>query len=254
MFLELGVPTFVEKPMTRSLADAEAMVSLARTKGARLHVGHIERYHPAYLLARDWLQRPRYIQAQRFSPFRYRSADIDVVLDLMIHDLDLVLAHAAEDPARVDAVGMSVLFAHADRASARLEFADGCVAELDASRVATGVVRKMQIFTADEILALNFGERTCRRLRPSEPLREARKSVAALEKPAEGDLKKIPQDLYAVETLATPAEEEPLHAELSAFVRAVQGKEPPLVDGEHALRVMRAAERIRQEIREHRWT
>jgi predicted dehydrogenase len=251
--LERGIHTLVEKPIARSVAETEQLVQAAGKKNVILQVGHIERFNPAFQAASGWIRNPRLIDIERAAPFRFRSADIDVVLDVMIHDLDLVLALVASDPVKVDAAGRPLMFAHTDLATARLEFDGGCVAHVTANRVAAEQRRRFRAYMDDGTVSIDFAERTCQRATLTEEMARAVKSAPKTESPTEEDLRRFPQEFYRVQTVAATQGREPLEAELDAFLKAVRGEAPTVVPGEHALRVMRVAEKIQREIRGHRW-
>lgn len=253
-FLERGIPTLIEKPLAKRIEEAEDLVRVARARHTVLQVGHIERFNPAFQIVQERIRRPRFVESYRVSPFPYRSVDIDVVLDVMIHDIDIILHIVRSDLKRVDAVGVALLFKHEDMANARLEFEDGCVANVTASRVATATARKLKVYSEDAYIGIDFKDRTARVLRMSESLKAALQQVdrgAAV--PKEEDLRKIPPELYAVEELRMQQPREPLEEELESFVQAAQGKRAPAVPGEHGLRAMKVADAVLREIREHRW-
>jgi predicted dehydrogenase len=155
-FLEHGVHVFVEKPMTRSSEEAETLVGLAEKRGLKLQVGHIERFNPALLAAREKLGRVRFIECHRLAPFKPRGADVDVVLDVMIHDLDVILSLVDGVPEKVAAVGLNVLTTTTDIANARIDFAGGAVANVTASRVSTSAQRKFRVFQHNQYLSIDF--------------------------------------------------------------------------------------------------
>src|SRR5689334_16657603 len=148
-FLERGVAVLVEKPIARSLVEAQELLAAARASGAILAVGHTERYNPAVAAVLPLVTRPRFIEVHRLGAFPDRSLDIDVVFDLMIHDLDVILSMVKSEVAAVDAVGVPVLTSRYDIANARLRFADGCIANVTASRISRERVRKIRFFQAD---------------------------------------------------------------------------------------------------------
>ena len=156
-FLAAGVPVLVEKPMARSLAEADEMIAAAARAGAVLAVGHTERFNPAVAAARPLLADPRFIEVHRLGTFPERSLDIDVVFDLMIHDLDVVLSLVDAEVESIEAVGVPVLTGRVDIANARLRFANGCIANLTASRISRDRVRKIRFFSR---------RRTCRSTTP----------------------------------------------------------------------------------------
>jgi predicted dehydrogenase len=247
--LQRGVATLIEKPIGRTLDEAEALVRAAQERRAVLQVGHIERFNPVFLAAAEHLQRPRFIEATRRSPFRFRSADIDVVLDVMIHDLDLILSLVPSEPLRVRASGRALMFAHTDSALARIEFADGTAAHLSSSRVAEEMRRELRVVTDRAVVSIDFGARTLRVASLTDEAKTALGSAPRTDSPSEEDLARLPREFYRTETI-TANGREPLEAELDSFLRAVRGEAPSVVPGEHALRVMRLAAEIQREIRE----
>lgn len=251
-FIERKIPVLVEKPLAKTIEQAETLVKLARKHGTTLAVGHVERFNPAVVAARGRIERPRFIEAHRISPFRFRSTDIDVVMDLMIHDIDIILHLVSADLARVDAVGVSLLFGHEDIANARLEFADGCVANLTASRVSDRQMRKIRIFSENCYVSIDTLEKQVLVYRTTAQLAEALSRLPRDREPSFEDIAAIPREFYSVEQAQLP-EEEPLAAELRSFVAAVRERREPEVPGEHGVRAMKAAETILAEIRAHRW-
>ena len=156
-----GRHMLVEKPMAVTVAEADAMIAAARRAGVTLQVGQVERFNPALLAARPHVSAPKFIEAHRLAVFQPRSLDVDVVFDLMIHDLDAVLDFVGAAPVSVSAVGVAVLSGNEDIANARLEFADGCVANLTASRVSQDRLRRIRFFQGDAYLSVDLFEKTC---------------------------------------------------------------------------------------------
>jgi len=251
-FLSQGIPALVEKPLTKTIDEGEELCRIAREKKVVLQVGHVERFNPAVTAVLDVIKKPRFIEVHRLSPFRFRSSDIDVVLDLMIHDLDIVL-HLTRNPlVRVDAVGMSLLFGKEDMANARLEFEDGCVANLTASRISEKSMRKTRIFSEDCYVTVDTLAKEAWIYRTTPQLGEA---LAKLPKDRDlnlADLATIPKEFYSVQEVKLP-EEEPLARELQSFLDAVEHRREAVVPGEHGVRAMKAAETILKEMRAHRW-
>jgi len=211
--LEAGVHVLVEKPIARTLEEADALIALAAQRGARLAVGHIERYNPAFAALRGMLLRPLFVEAERLAQFQPRGTEVDVVLDLMVHDIDLVLSMADSEIAAISACGYKVITDSIDIASARIEFADGSVANLSASRVSQAAVRKLRAFGRD--------------MYASADLRGARLRVVRRMDGAE----------IAAEERAFP-DADALRDEIDSFVAAVrEGREPevPGADGRRAL-------------------
>ncbi|MCF8150756.1 MAG: Gfo/Idh/MocA family oxidoreductase [Burkholderiaceae bacterium] len=157
--LAAGAHVLAEKPITVTVAEADELIALAEAKQLVLQVGHLERFNPAWLAVRDKIKRPVFIEAHRMAPFKPRGIDVSVVLDLMIHDLDLILPLVASPVADLRASGVSVLTDGVDIANARIEFANGCVANLTASRTSTASLRRLRVFQHHEYISVDFGER-----------------------------------------------------------------------------------------------
>lgn len=222
-FLERGTAVLVEKPMARSLAEADELVEAARTSGATLAVGHTERYNPAVAAVMPLVTSPRFIEVHRLGVFPDRSLDIDVVFDLMIHDLDIVLALVGSDVSSVEAVGVPVLTQKFDIANARLRFASGCIANITASRISRERVRKIRFFQPDAYISIDYAAQEV------EGWRLVRSESA---KPR-------------IEGGALPVErDEPLKRELADFVDAARTRRTPLVDGDAGRRALELATRI----------
>lgn len=251
-FLDRGIPTLVEKPLAKTIAEGEELVKIARSRGTILAVGHVERFNPAVAAACRVIQKPRFIEVHRLSPFRGRSADIDVVMDLMIHDIDIVM-HLTKSPlARVDAVGVALLFGREDIANARLEFEDGCVANLTASRISVQTMRKIRVFTEDGYVTIDTLAKEAWMYKSTPQLADAIKKLPQDRELTIADLATIPKEFYSVDRVSIP-EAEPLASELAGFVECAKAKREPEVTGEHGVRAMRAAEQILAEMRAHRW-
>jgi predicted dehydrogenase len=251
-FLERGIPALVEKPLAKTIGEGEDLCRIARARSVVLQVGHVERFNPAVTAVLDVIKRPRFIEVHRLSPFRFRSSDIDVVMDLMIHDLDIVL-HLARSPlSRVDAVGMALLFGKEDIANARLEFDDGCVANLTASRISDKSMRKTRIFSEDCYVTVDTLAKEAWIYRTTPQLGDA---LAKLPKDRDlslADLATIPKEFYSIQEVKLE-DQEPLARELHSFLEAVEHGQEPVVPGEHGVRAMKAAETILTEMRAHRW-
>jgi predicted dehydrogenase len=215
--LEAGIHVLVEKPVAATLAEADALLAAAKKGGALLAVGHQQRFNPAFRALADALGKPLYIDCERLSGFKQRGIDVDVVIDLMIHDLDLVLAMARSELAQVSACGFQVLTDSIDIASVRLEFADGCVANLSASRVSQQPVRKLRVFQADGYASADLQAGRLRIAR-----RDARQGGIA-------------------EDELVFADRDELRAEIANFVEAVRGARAPLVGGEDGRRALALA-------------
>jgi predicted dehydrogenase len=251
-FLDRGIATLVEKPLATSIEEGEELVALSRKRRAPLQVGHVERFNPAVRAVEGKIGRPRFIEAHRLSPFKFRSTDIDVVMDLMIHDLDLVLHFANSPLKRIDAVGVSLLFGPEDLANARLEFENGCVANLTASRISDKSMRKIRVFSENVYASIDTLEKSVRLYRTTRDLAKALAALPADREPSLADLASIPREFYSIEEMDLP-DEEPLAAELKAFVESARSGSEPVVPGEDGVRAMRAAEEVIREMRAHRW-
>jgi predicted dehydrogenase len=252
-FLARGIATMIEKPLATSLADAEALVALARETSAVIQVGHIERFNPALSILDGLPLRPRYIASERLSSYTFRSTDIGVVLDLMIHDLDLILALVPAPVRSVAAVGVSVFGGHEDIANARIEFADGCVASLSASRASYVAARKMRLWGAEGYATIDFATRHGTVVQPSEQLRLGHLDLAGVDLSQPAAVKEhVFGKILRVDQVQTEGRE-PLVLELDDFVRSVRERARPLVSGEEALRAMRLADQILQGINSHEW-
>lgn len=176
--LAAGLHVLVEKPVTVTVAEADELIALAAEQKCILQVGHLERYNPAWLAVRDKIAAPLFFEAHRMAPFKPRGIDVSVVLDLMIHDLDLILPLVASPLKEIRASGVSVLTDGVDIANARLEFANGCVANITASRTSTASLRRMRIFQHNEYLSVDFGERKISVTRKSDALIEGESPIA----------------------------------------------------------------------------
>jgi predicted dehydrogenase len=254
-FLERGVHALVEKPLATSLNDAEALVRLAREHDAILQVGHIERFNPALRVWQESGLRARYIQAERLSTYTFRSTDIGVVLDLMIHDIDLVLSMVRAEVAAVSAVGLSVFGGFEDVASARLWFDDGTVADLAASRASMHAVRKLRVWSEQGYAALDFKTKQGLVVHPGDALRAGELQLDEVDL---ADSEAVKRHLFGKVLQVERRDEssdtrEPLALELQEFADAVRSGRPPRVSGVEALRAMRVADLVIQGIATHPW-
>ncbi len=253
-FVAAGKPVLIEKPIAPSSAEAQTLIDLARQAGTTVQVGHTERFNPAVEAMRRFEIVPKFIQAHRISPFTFRSADVGVVLDMMIHDIDLVLMMVGAEPVDVLAVGVNVLGAPEDIANARLSFANGCVANLTASRLAVKSERKMWIFSEQAYLSVDYGKKVGFVAKKSENLdliQMARELDAKdlAEFAANVDYAKLPK----IEQLVVDETTEPLRRQAEAFYRCVAEGAEPVVSGSAGLAAVRCAEAITASIKSHRW-
>jgi predicted dehydrogenase len=254
-FLRHGIDVLVEKPIAATLEQANALVELAAAKDALLQVGHIERFNPALIAARPHLTSPKYIRAERYSPYSFRSTDIGVVHDMMIHDIDLVLSLVPAAIERVEALGISILGEHEDCVQARLTFADGCVADLSANRVSPTTRRDMQVWSADGCAHLDFAAREAVLYLPSPTLRYGTSPLERAREPG-ANLEQIRTEMFGTyikvhRPTVTPHDQ--LTEELLAFTDSVRTRRRPLVDGVQAARAMAAAGQILERIAAQPW-
>ena len=227
--LDMGIDVLIEKPMARTVREADELIGAAERNRRILQVGHVERFNPAVLVVEPLVNRPLFFEVHRLGVFTPRSLDVDVIYDLMIHDLDILLALVKEPVVEVKAVGIPVLTKKVDIAHARLEFAGGAVANVTASRVSTERVRKMRFFQQHEYLSLDYARRDALRIGVKRP---------------------GPQPEFAFEKLPAPAVE-PLRAEVEAFVEAVRTRAAPKTDGLSGRAALELATRVMESIREH---
>jgi predicted dehydrogenase len=221
--LDAGVHILVEKPVTRTVQEAAELVELAARRARVFQVGHLERFNPAILAVRDQVTRPLFIESDRLAVFKPRGIDVNVVLDVMIHDIDLILSFARSDITSVRASGFPVLTSAVDIANARIEFADGCVADVSASRVSQSSLRKLRIFQPDQYISIdceNFHVRT------------VRKDGAGIG----------PDGMPRIVSAERQFEKaDPLLAEIRSFLEAARTGQPPPVSGEDGQRALEVA-------------
>jgi predicted dehydrogenase len=234
MLLDAGFDVLVEKPMAASLKEADALIASAKRAGRILQIGHVERFNAAVTAAQTILARPLFFEVHRLGVFTPRSLDIDVIYDLMIHDLDILLSFVNAPVTDLKSVGIPVITNKVDIAHARLEFSTGAVANLTASRVSTERVRKMRFFQEHEYISLDFTRQDVLRIRvqPGEPVSKNGQPQIQFEK--------LP---------GTPGE--PLEAELRAFLQSVRTRKAPVVDGAAGRWALELADQVMAGILEH---
>ncbi len=252
--LSRGVSVLVEKPMAATLSEARDMESAAQASDATLQIGHIMRFTPAVLAVREMNVEPKFVEVHRLSPFSFRSLDVGVVLDMMIHDIDLVLELTSGRIEKVDAVAFALVGKTEDICNARVTFDDGCVANLTASRVAMKTMRKVRIFSPQGYIALDFDRNYGLLIVKSPDFDPAALDADKLKGQSLDQLKGLMLDKFFTMREMELTGEEPLKAEVRSFVNAVRTKTPPLVSAEDGIRSMEAAERILEAVRAHKWT
>lgn len=221
-FLDNKIHILVEKPFTSTLEEADALIKKAEENGLILQVGHIERFNSAFSATKKLIKEPKFIECHRLSPFPNRSLDVGAVLDIMIHDIDIVLGLVPSKIKNIESVGINVLTRFEDIANSRISFENGCVANLTASRVSDEVMRKIRIFQEDTYISLDYKE-----------------AKASVYKKDSGGIKK--EDL--------PIEkEQPLKEELNSFIECVEQHKPPLVSGRVAREALKVALQIQEQI------
>ena len=227
--LEAGVDVLVEKPMARTLAEADQMIATAERRGRILQVGHLERFNPAVEAASAIARGPLFFEAHRLSPFSPRSLDVDVVMDLMIHDLDIVLSLVDSEVEEIRAVGLAVLTPQFDISNVRISFENGCVANFTASRVSTERVRKLRWFQPQEYISVDYARQDA--------------IVIAVEKTGGAPM--------LSHRRLEPPQQEPLRRQLESFLECVRERRTPLVSGKNGRRALGLAHQIQQEMDRH---
>jgi len=229
--LSQGIDVLVEKPMTSTLQDARELIDLADRQKAILQVGHLERFNGAVLALEKYINDPRFIESHRIAPFVDRGVDVDVVLDLMIHDIDIILSLVKSRVRRIEAVGVPVISSKIDIANARLEFENGCLANVTASRVSLKKERKIRVFQKNAYFSLNYAD--------------SQLYSCTIEKDAEKN-KQYP--FHVVRNDIPVQEIEPLRAELEAFIHSCHTRKKPIVSGEEGYQALAVAFEILKKI------
>jgi predicted dehydrogenase len=230
-FLEHGVHVLVEKPVTETIAQARELVALAARRGLVLQVGHLERFNPAILALGGSLGTPRFVESHRLAPFRERGTDVNVVLDLMIHDIDLIQSLVRSPIVSIDAVGTSVFSSGLDIANARIRFASGCVANTTASRASMKTERKLRLFQDDAYVSIDLQQ----------------KVLTIVRKPPEGAAAVLGQ--VSIEE-RTYEQGDALKLEIESFLSSIVEGRPPAVSGEDGLQALETALAITERVQE----
>ena len=242
--LRRRIACLIEKPLAKDAVEAKRIVDLAQETATTVQVGHIERFNPAIRAMSRLEIQPRFLEVTRISPMTFRSLDVGVVMDMMIHDIDIVLSLANSTVSRIDAIGVSVLGDLEDICNARLTFANGCVANLTASRLAMRTDRRLRVFSHDAYVSIDYQRRHGTVIRKGGNVDAIRKAVAQIRAGEIEDLSQLNyKDLVHIEELQSD-DVEPLRAELDAFVEAVTTGSRPLVTAEDGLHAVEVAQRI----------
>ncbi len=250
--LQANVHVLVEKPITQRIDHARELVERAESVESILQVGHVERFNPAVSRLLELVDDPKFIECDRLSPFRFRSADIDVVQDVMIHDLDIIRALVPGRIKSVEAVGTSVVTPFADIANARIKSSSGCISNLSASRISLDSVRKLRVFTPDTYYSLDYSEKELHVYTASERLKQFDLTDIQhfQEKSSSGDLdtKRLFEECLEVEQVvpASDRQQEPLKLEQDEFLASIRNNDPPETSGTDGLEALKLAKEIRE--------
>ena len=239
---------FIEKPIMTSESEAEEVIQIAKEKNKLLQVGHIERFNPAVLAISDVALKPLFIESHRLASFNPRGTDVAVILDLMIHDLDLILYLVKSKPVQIDASGVGVVSETLDIANARIQFENGCVANITASRISTKKMRKMRVFQPNSYISIDFNEGFSEIFYIDDTAMTFKNGTLAfsLGQVEEGNRRK---DIKYNKLQRTDVN--PLKYELNGFMESIQANLPPLVSGEDGVSALRLAHQVIAKIEEH---
>lgn len=253
-FVEAGKAVLIEKPLADSVEEGEKLLAMAEKTGASVQVGHTERFNPAVVAMQKYAIKPKFIEAHRISPFTFRSADVGVVLDMMIHDIDLVLMLAGSEVEQIDAVGINVIADNEDICNARLRFANGCVANITASRLAIKTERKMRIFSEESYLSVDYAKKVGIVIQKSDNL----DLIHMARELDVDDLAELAgsvdyKELLKFEELVIDDSTEPLRRQAEAFLDTVVNGVKPVCSASDGLAAIRVAHGIVNALKEHKW-
>ncbi|MEP7235896.1 MAG: Gfo/Idh/MocA family oxidoreductase, partial [Ignavibacteriota bacterium] len=246
--IEAGRHVLIEKPITTSVTEAESLIALAEKHSVKIQVGHIERFNPALLSVEPFIDRPMFFESDRLAQFKLRGTDVAVVLDLMIHDIDVILSLVNSDVVSVDASGLAVVSEEIDIASARIKFANGATANVTASRISQNPVRKLRIFEQDAYLSIDFAAKSAEvfHLVSSEKAESGPSLVFNL-----GEIERAEKKLNIIYEKPNVKEFNPLKYELELFRDAISSNTVPIVSGVDGLAALRVAGMIMASITEN---
>jgi predicted dehydrogenase len=231
-FLKHDVDVLIEKPITTTLEEADELIRISESRGLMIQVGHLERFNPAVVALQDIINQPMFIESHRLSVYNERGTDVSVVLDLMIHDIDIILNFVKSDIKNIHAAGIPVISEHVDIANARLEFTSGCVANVTASRISTKNERKIRLFQRDAYISVDF----------------ANHEITVIQKNGQGGLVDLIPGMEIKQLCFTKGDA--LEDELKAFVKAVTTRKPPEVTGQVGRAALKMALNIMEQIRQ----
>ena len=247
-FLQQGVHVMIEKPMTGTVSEARELIGISKEKKIVLQAGYIERFNPTIVAIKKLSINPRFIECHRLSPFTFRSADIGVVLDLMIHDIDIILHITGSKVKKFDAVGVNVISDKEDIANVRVQFENGCVANITASRVSLTPMRKMRLFSEDSYISIDYQKKEALIYKKSPKLTLKSLNISEMDVSTIADLRSyVFGDLLKIEHIKMD-DYEPLKKELESFVDCIVGHKEPVVSGEEGLKAIEVANDIMCEI------
>ncbi len=246
--IEKGKHVLIEKPITTTIAEAEELCALAKSTGVSIQVGHIERFNPALLAVEQYIHNPRFFESHRLAQFKPRGTDVAVVLDLMIHDIDVILSLVDSEVKSIDASGISVVSDEIDIANARITFINGAVANVTASRISQNPMRKLRIFEQDAYVSVDFATKQSELFRLVSPQEVSESSSLQFNL---GEIDRAEKKLNIIYERPDADDINPLKYELELFRRVVVLREKPIVSGEDGLAALRVAERILASIEEN---
>jgi predicted dehydrogenase len=253
LLLAENVDVLVEKPLSPTVEDGQAMVTLAHNHGRILQVGHTERFNPVFVALKKHVVHPKFVEIHRVSPMTFRSIDVGVVLDMMIHDIDIVGSLTRSPVKDVRAVGVRVLGDHEDICNARVEYENGCVANFTASRLALKTERKMRLFSPDAYVSVDYAKKIGAMITRTANAEQLGLVREQLKKGELADFSGIDYTKYVKYEDLSINDKEPVRAELEDFHRAIVTRSAPEVTGEDGLAAVETAILIQQRIAEHRW-
>ncbi len=246
--LENGIAALLEKPIAGDLESAEKIVETAKANSAVLQIGHSERFNSVFRASRDYIKNPRFIETHRLAPFKGRGNDVAVILDLMIHDIDLLLDLTGSEPSKIEAAGVGVLTETFDIVNARLTFPTGCVANITSSRISLKEMRKLRVFQQSGYISMDLAkaELEAYSLEPADS-EKARKA---------GLFSKfsLPDGQVIVRDTSDIPRADNLQCEIESFIEAIEGKHPPVVSGRDGLTALKVALKIEEVCREYQQT